>query len=514
MFRKPYIAFTLLLVLACGSSLVQAKRPNIVWIIADDHAAYVTGCYGNDKVRTPNIDRLATQGMRFDRAYCNAPVCTASRQSFLTGRYPRTIGVTLLRTPLPAAEVTIAETLKSAGYTTAAIGKMHFNSLLKHGFDVRKEKREFTQALRKRGVKPIPQGTKVLPIWKPFRDPAEIWLNGIYRPYGALDEDMWDTWWAQQAAAFIKEKRDQPFFLIASFTTPHSPFRFPVEYANKYNPDKMPVGKKGDEDDWQVPDIFRELTREQKQRITAAYYTSTQFMDKNVGLVLDALADAGLDDDTVVCYFGDHGYFLGQHGRFEKHASYEEAVRSPLIMRFPGMIQNKAVSNTFVEFVDLVPTMLEFAGVAIPDSVQGKSLVPHVSGKQLNHRNHVVVEYAQNEEAMIRNDRWKYVFMRGKKRRTDGYDPAGDLPGHVEQLFDLKNDPGEFKNVVKQVENAAIVKSLRASLVQHLRQTSRLPDLIPKSDDPLVILDHCVQPRDFKPTRNVPRGIPRPKPAK
>lgn len=122
------------------SSLLQAAdstRPNVLWIIADDHAAYVTGTYGNRIVRTPNLDRLASSGMRFDRAYCNAPVCTASRQSLLTGRYPRTIGVTLLGTPLPEAETTLAEMLKPAGYHTAAIGKMHFNSRLKHGFDLR-----------------------------------------------------------------------------------------------------------------------------------------------------------------------------------------------------------------------------------------------------------------------------------------------------------------------------------------------------------------------------------------
>ena len=122
---------------------VGEKRPNVLWICADDHAAYVYGAFGNPKVRTPNLDRLAASGMRFDRAYSNSPVCTASRQSFLTGRYPRTIGVTLLQTALPESEVSLAELLQGAGYTTAAIGKMHFNSNLNHGFERRIDQPEY-----------------------------------------------------------------------------------------------------------------------------------------------------------------------------------------------------------------------------------------------------------------------------------------------------------------------------------------------------------------------------------
>ena len=123
----------------------------MLWICADDHAAYVCGAYGNKIVRTPNLDRLAAEGMRFDRAFCNSPVCTASRQSFLTGRYPRTVGVTQLKTPLPEGERTLAHFLKAAGYDTASFGKMHFNSALTHGFDVRKDLAQHAQYLKTNG---------------------------------------------------------------------------------------------------------------------------------------------------------------------------------------------------------------------------------------------------------------------------------------------------------------------------------------------------------------------------
>ena len=134
----------------------NGRPPNVLILCADDHAAYVTGAYGNDVVRTPNIDRLAAEGIRFERAYCNSPVCTASRQSFLTGRYPRTIGVTRLETALPAGEVTMAETLRLAGFDTAAIGKMHFNSELKHGFDVRVDLPQHRQWLELRTRDELP----------------------------------------------------------------------------------------------------------------------------------------------------------------------------------------------------------------------------------------------------------------------------------------------------------------------------------------------------------------------
>lgn len=254
------------------SSLLQAAdstRPNVLWIIADDHAAYVTGTYGNRIVRTPNLDRLASSGMRFDRAYCNAPVCTASRQSFLTGRYPRTIGVTLLGTPLPEAETTLAEMLKPAGYDTAAIGKMHFNSQLKHGFELRIDHREHGQWMRGRKRQPIPDDVEVLPPWKPFRDPARIWLNAMYVPYGATDEEMAGTFFARRAADFLAEKRDTPFFLIVSFYEPHSPFRFPIEYRRRHDPAlsgaaSRPGGQRPDSRHLPRPDRRREAWHQRR----------------------------------------------------------------------------------------------------------------------------------------------------------------------------------------------------------------------------------------------------------
>ncbi len=493
---RIFLAAIFALSLPCGAAL--SAQPNVLWISADDHAAYVTGAYGNRQVRTPNLDALAARGMRFDRAYCNSPVCTASRQSYLTGRYPRTIGVTLLRTPLPEAELTLADLLGDAGYQTASIGKMHFNSNLKHGFQLRQDMAEFRRMLRQRGRQPLPEGVEVLPAWKPFRDPARVWLNGIHRPFGAVDADMPGTWLAEQAADYLTQPHDAPFFLMVSFYEPHSPFRYPVEFRDRHDPATFDVPKVGPEDHDQIPAIFRDLSHEDKQGIRAAYYTSVEYLDKNVGIVLDALKRSGAADNTLVIYTGDHGYMLGQHGRFEKHCSYEPAVRAPLFISDPGTISPASSSKAFTEFVDIVPTVLEFSGVDIPHTVQGKSLKGLLTGQTETHRDRVIVEYAQNDEVMVRDERWKLVFQRGKRRRTDGYDPGTPLPGHTLQLFDLQNDPQEMHNLADEKGQQQRVAKYLNILVDHLRKTSRRPELIPKTDDPLEILDYCVQPRDIE----------------
>src|SRR5262249_40167364 len=149
----------------------EQRRPNVLWICADDHAPYVCGTYGNKIVRTPNLDRLASEGVRFGRAYCNSPVCTASRQSFLCGRYPRSIGVTLLQTPLPEGEQTLATLLRAAGYDTAAIGKMHFNSDLHHGFDLRIDLPQHAHQMKEHPPKPLPPDIDGQPLWRHFRAP-------------------------------------------------------------------------------------------------------------------------------------------------------------------------------------------------------------------------------------------------------------------------------------------------------------------------------------------------------
>ncbi len=478
------------------------RRPNVLLIVADDHAAYACGAYGNKQVRTPNIDRLAASGMRFDQAFCNSPVCTASRQSFLTGRYPRTLGVTQLRTALPATENTLAKMLKQGGYATAAIGKMHFNSNLKHGFDVRLDTPDHRRRLKEKGAKPLPPGVAVLPPWRPFKDPARVWLNADCLPYGAVDADMAGTWFAEQAVRYLQENKDRPFFLVVGFTEPHSPFHFPVEFRGRHKPESITVPKLGPEDDGQIPAVFRGLSERDTQGITAAYYTSVEFLDRNVGVVLDALRKLGLEEDTLIIYLGDHGYLLGHHGRFEKHCLFFEAVRAPLIIHAPRRDKRRPLrgrgTDALVEFIDIAPTVLTYCGQPIPATVQGWSLEPLLEGAAVLHRDEVFVEYAENEEAMVRTHRWHFIYGTGKRQRQDGYHTGKPLPGRTVRLYDGMEDPGQATNLAGRPEYAEVVAELTRLLAEHLRRTAREPDLVPRRGGVHAVLEFCLQPRDVK----------------
>jgi arylsulfatase A-like enzyme len=490
----------LLLALAVTPLRADDSKLNVLWIIADDHATHSLGTYGNQIVRTPHLDRLAADGIRFDRAYCNSPVCTASRQSFLTGRYPRSLGVTQLQTVLPAEEVTLAHRLHDAGYHTAALGKMHFNSTLPHGFDLRLDQSDHAAYLKQKTRKPLPEGVEVQPPWRPFKDPARTWLNSRCLP-AAWDEDMLDTWLAGKAEDYLTEKRDRPFFLMVSFYEPHSPFTFPVEFRGRISPDAVTVPRIGPEDDEQIPAVFRDLTDKEKQGITAAYYTAVEHLDQNVGRVLQALEKSGQADTTLVIYLGDHGYLLGQHGRFEKHCCYEPAVRAPLLVRFPGRVQPGRSTAALTEFVDIAPTVLEACGVAVPKEMQGRSLLPLLASKADRHRDHVISEYSENEEAMLRTERWKLVYGTGKRERQDGYTTGRPLPGRTVKLFDEEKDPDEFVNLADRPDQADRVRAMTRLLAEHMVRTARQPELVPKSDDVHVLLDFCLQPHDVPPPK-------------
>ena len=485
MFRAK--EFILLLFLAFPATLVEARRPNLLFIVSDDHSADVFGAYGNRKAQTPNLDRLAAQGVRFDRAYCNSPMCTSSRASLLTGRYAHSNGVTMLRHALGDEAVTLAERLRVAGYRTGAFGKMHFNSERRHGFEVYLDRREWQQVDAERQNRPLPEGLDVLPQWKPFRDPARIWLNGFYRPFPRYNDEMPDTWYAEQAVDFMQAHRDEPFFVQVSFHEPHSPFLFPVDYADTFNPASFDVPPIGPEDVPQIPKIFADLTVADKQGIRASYYTSVAFMDEKVGQVLNALDRLGLREDTLVVYLGDHGYHLGEHGRFEKHSFYERAVRAPLLMRWPGRIRPGAVMDALVEFVDVVPTVLDYLGIdhdpnakALAD-LHGESLKPLIAGDVETVRDMVFSEYQPTQSAMVRTARHKLIYNTGSITTWLGYDPLMHTGEPSVQLYDLEADPEEFHNIAADAAHADVVDRLLDALADWYRRLPPVGDAPPEN---------------------------------
>lgn len=475
--------------------LRQGGPPNIVWIIADDHAGGTLGIDGDPRRATPCLDRLAREGVRFTRAFCNAPICTASRQSFLTGRYPHATGVTLLATPLREETTTLAECLGRAGYATAAIGKMHFNSDGRHGFDLRLDAPDWQRSLR---ANPPPTRERRRP-WRPFQDPAAVWLNAAVEDSGLPDDAMEASFFVRQAVEYLRRNRGRPFFLVVGFEEPHSPFHFPAGFPGRYRPDDFEAPPVDAEDRAQQPLVFRDLTTPEIRGIQAAYFSSLAFLDSKVGELLEAMDQLGLSENTIVVYLGDNGYMLGQHGRFEKHVLYEPAVRVPFLLRWPGHLGGEGGRRVdeIVELVDLFPTMLDLCGVEPPPRLDGTSLAGLLRGTPgAKGRSYVFSEYPENEEAMIRSGRYKLIVGSGRRIRQDGYLSANPLPGYRERLFDLEADPGERTDLSGRPELAATQAELRTELWRRLVTTrpERLP--VPPGLSEHEAILWCLRPTD------------------
>lgn len=471
----------------------RGGRPNLLFLMADDHAAWVMGADGNRQALTPNMDALAAGGVRYAAHYCNSPVCTPSRQSLLTGQMPHMAGVTQLRTPLSTGKPTLAKQLKRAGYQTAVFGKMHFNRKGEpglHGFD-RCDTEDVILERWRREVKPsrLPDGarTQALP-WRPFQTPAREWLNAAALPYPRRDAEMRGTFIARQAGEYLEQNRDKRFALWVSFQEPHSPFDFPVEDAGKFDPASFRVAPPGRQEEWQIPSIFRDLDEREKQGINAAYFTSAHFLDRNIGRVLAKLRELRLEENTLVVCTADHGYCLGQHGRFEKHCGYDQALRVPLILSRPGNLRPGVVSH-FTEHIDLGPTLLEMLDAPRFELQHGQSMSKP--------REAVVSEYLENEEVFVRTSRWKLIFGSGKRVREDGYKTANPTPGRYTRLFDLQADPGEFTDVAARHDD--VVRRLGGIALERFRATHPERDSEPSQSGWESALEYYLRPRDNAP---------------
>jgi arylsulfatase A-like enzyme len=456
------------------------KVKNVVVILADDHALKVTGCYGNKIVRTPNIDKLSSQGITFTRAYCNSPISSASRQSLLTGKYPHATGVNLLFTPFSdEGNTTIAEHLLAQGYKTGLVGKTHFNNHLwfslynngipKHGFSHMLEMGQYNAFLKKNLPSVIPDGVETYK--KQNLENIPEWMNSRCLPHPVTDSLSEGTFMATEAVRYMRENKEKPFFLWVAFHQPHHPYYFPLEYRGKYKPEDMPLPAGSPEDDRWIPERFRNLTDDQRRGIIASYYTSVEYLDKNIGLVLDGIKANGLDENTLVIYLSDNGYLLNEHKRFEKHTMWEEANQQPMIFRLPGNKSAGARNDAVVEYVDVVPTILELTGNPELTEVQGKSFVDVLNSKASAFRDYAFSEYLQDNTAMVVKGDWKYVFFTGSRDLGIGYKTGFSPSGIVHRLYNLKNDPSESTNVAGKPENKALLEEMQQVMLGHFMKT-------------------------------------------
>lgn len=484
-----------------GLRSTPAKKPNFLFLLADDHAGYVLGCDGNRQAQTPHLDRLAAEGVRFTAHHCNSPVCTPSRQSLLSGQLPHAAGVTLLGTPLSGDAPTLARQFQKAGYKTAVFGKMHFNRPGEpglHGFDAAHTEdriaRDWQQQVK---ASPIAADIRTKPAWHPFRDPARVWLNADKLPYARVEDEMRGTFIARQAIDYLRTKAHDPFALWVSFQEPHSPYDFPIEDRDRFDPNSFSLPPVGPEDAGQIPLIFRNLTDGEKRGIIAAYYTSVAFLDRNVGRVLAELRRLGLDRNTFVVYTADHGYCLGQHGRFEKHCGYEPALRVPLIVRYPPLAKRGVISD-LTEHVDLSATVTDLMELDPLPVQHGQSLRPYLEGRRNSkRRRYIFSEYLENEEAYIKTDEWKFVYCTGKRARQDGYSTDRPTPGRYRRLYHLKSDRGEFKDV--SASYGKLVDKFQRIMIDRFRETHPEAVAEPSGLSSEDLLDFYLRPRDAGP---------------
>ena len=464
---------------------------HVVVIVGDDHASTVLGAYGNERVHTPNLDRLAAQGVMFTRAYANSPLCSASRQSLLTGKYPHATGVNLLFTPFnDRTNTTVAEHLKKENFATALIGKAHFNTWIwqdlyedgppRFGFDTLIDRAEHRRWLAEHPPRPVAEN---IPTFDPETSPADTFArmnpDGLPQPY--YDQDAPGTFLAQSAQRFVAENRGQRLFLWLAFHEPHAPFAFPVEYAGRHRAEDMPLPTGSPEDDRWIPRRFQNFTDEQKRGVVAAYYTSVEYLDKNVGLVIDALKEQGIYDETLIIYLGDQGYLLNDHKRFEKHTMWKESIQAPLIVAGIGLSREGhpqgKVYDQLIEFIDVVATINEALGVAPQPAVQGRSFYSLLRGKPYDERDFVFAEFLEDNKAMVATNGWKYVFATGKRDLGQGFATGHGPSGIVHRLYDLSIDPNEAKNIAEQ--HPAVVDSLQQLMLQRFKGTHPYADELP-----------------------------------
>lgn len=446
----------------------SSDAPNILWICSDQQRFDTLGCYGNSFVHTPNLDRLASQGMLLEHCYSQSPVCTPSRASFLTGRYPRTTRCRQNGQSIPADEVLVTRILADAGYTCGLAGKLHISAAHPDAAPVMERRIDD-------GYSVFHWSHDTEPLWPANEYFSWLGERGVEYSRTALEgsdhvqvsapaEHHHSVWCADKAIAFMRSqtKFDRPWLFSVNLYDPHHPFDPPIEFLQPYldRLDELPLpnyvdGELDDKPIFQQNDHLRaynqagyfpaaEMTERDHRLLKASYLAMIDLIDVQVGRILDALEATGQAENTIVIFMSDHGEMLGDHGLYLKGPYfYDPAVRVPFIMRLPGRIPAGRRSEALVELTDLAPTLLDASGLPTSEGMQGRSFWPLLTGGAGNdrHRDDVYCEYYNAKPwhkdpaahaTMIRSRQYKLVAVHGQ--------PAGEL-------YDLDRDPHETRNL-------------------------------------------------------------------
>jgi len=466
MLRREFLAAAASLPLAAKSG----RPPNILYIMADDHASHAISAYGSRINHTPNIDRLATGGVRLDNCFCTNSICTPSRGVILTGQYSHITGVKTLNDPLDPGRQNVAKLLQAGGYATAMIGKWHLHND-PSGFDY----------------------WNILPGQGVYHNPAFLEMGEKKNHKGYCTDLIADfslDWLKRRPA-------NKPFFLMCHHKAPHRPWQPDELHARMYDgvdipmPDNffddyanrseaahratMRVGEHMFKTDVKT-DIPKDLKGNDLRKWAYPYYIKDYLrciasVDDNVGRLLDYLKAENLERDTLVIYTSDQGFFLGDHGWYDKRFMYEESLRMPFLARYPRAIKAGSVNRDMILNLDFAETFLDYAGLKIPADMQGQSFRANLSGHtprnwrqsmyyrywmHMTNDHHVAAHYG------VRTNRYKLIYYYGKALGSSGSSPL-DTPPEWE-LFDLQKDPHEMQSVYGDPAYASVTADLKAEM--------------------------------------------------
>ncbi|ULL16579.1 hypothetical protein DVH26_20310 [Paenibacillus sp. H1-7] len=463
------------------ASTAKQKGWNILVITSDEHNAKIMGCANHPIIRTPGLDRLASEGTLFTKAYCAYPICAPTRQSFITGQYPLEHGQLSNSHVFDKRNRTWAHHFKQHGYTTACIGKMHTNhESYEYGYDYRYSTEHIPQEIKTRkALNP--------PIFDPddkliFDSITDI-RNGGKQPsrlQGKVvnDESLEnDVIMLEEAIQYLKTHRSDKFFLHVSFVQPHWYWNTPEKYYYMYDPEQidLPETVPGELESNAVVYKMAEKagwfqnTEKMHRLARARYYGSISWMDSNVNRLLDTLDELGLKENTVVVYFSDHGDMAGEKGLWLKNQMYDSSSRVPLIIRMPGIVPEGEVNDMLINHVDLFPTLAGLAGALehLPDHLSGEdlsdSIVSREDGKEARRAKKFTFSIqglksvdSVPQQVMARSENWKLIQY------------THEEPEYRYVLYDMKNDPDETQNVAYEEHLCSVVQEHLTAIEQFL----------------------------------------------
>jgi iduronate 2-sulfatase len=459
---KPNLFLAIILTCLCALVAFGGQNTNLnVLFIAVDDLNTDLGCYGHPLVKSPNIDRLAARGVRFDRAYCQYPLCNPSRSSLMTGRRPDATRVynngPHFREALPEV-ITLPQLFRHNGYYAARVGKVyHAGVPMEIGMDGKDDPPSWDHVINPRGRDKDQESLLVN-----FTPKRSLGSCLCYLMAEGTSEEQTDGKVAAEAIKLLEENRDRPFFLGVGFYRPHSPHIAPKKFYDLYPLEKIPAPQNPPGD---LKDIPREAlfikppnwgaTEQQQREVVRGYYACISFMDEQLGKVLDALDRLKLSDHTLIVFWADHGYLLGLHGQWMKTMLFEGAARVPLLIAGPGIARGKVCPRT-VELLDIYPTLADLCGLTPPAGLEGKSLRPLL----------------KNPGAQWADPAFTQVLRLDDKRRPPGYSVRTERWRYTEwehgkagaELYDHDRDPNELTNLAADPKYTNVVAELRVLL--------------------------------------------------